>query len=257
MKYILKEYRQRFKNLLYPLGFVRYKKTFYRVRGDMLQGITFNSWTTGCDLPIILMPFSAGIIERTLQYGNLLRLSMFRVPTLPWDMEVLDRDKEKGGLVYNEEVDDATLKEMMEFVQGKILPLFELVENSKVAYEITKGNIPVAEKEKELVSFWENTLALKYHDYETVIRGVESNIIQTKTTLKTNFDMYKYYEEKYGLKITADSIAYKERMEKEIEDLEKTIEKLNVQEYAYYDALIKETEENSIETLKTAGWKFQ
>jgi hypothetical protein len=257
MKYISKEYRRRFKELLQPLGFIRYKKAFFRVQNDMIQGVVFITHETTCNLDIILMPLASGILENTFKHGTLLSLSDFSsIPT--WYLKVIDRDEEKGGLIYDKDIDDTVLDEMVELMESSLLPMFEYVNCSEMAYKAVVGKVGVGKAEFNVIKSNESILAAMYGNIDILYRNLEKKIAQSEKSFASNVEQHQQFKERFGYEASRHHSAYVEKKTAEIKTL-KNMRDLFIAgkvDKNYYKLELEKNIVFSKETLAKCGWEF-
>lgn len=138
MSYLVNQYKQRFREVLEPLGFKLYKKTFYRIVNDVLQIIILVRTSDSCSIEFDIIPLSIGIDDLFWEAGyNITHFCEGRKGLAWWFESSTTYPQNSKGLYEQERVDnniDVIIADMLSIVVSCVIPIFIKGMTDETAY---------------------------------------------------------------------------------------------------------------------------
>ena len=272
MNEITKQYKQRFGEVLKPLGFNLYKKAFYRVSNDVLQTLMLVRTDNSCSVEFNIKSLALGIDNLYCEGYSISQFREGNKKWCDWEFETFmpkhqnHQKKENSGeiakgsnenanvnvkntlIVDNDGSASEIVEKMLMVIISCIIPVFERGVDAKTAYEelirVEKDIHTCVPGGVVMNNYGFVCLCIQAKDYEKAYQHMEA-IVKQNIGIAEFDRVFIKREEEMGLYIDKCSNEIKKRI--------KVLQKLSIPDADYFQNLIAENEAKSFEYLKYPG----
>ena len=253
---IEKTYKERFKELLKPIGFKISRKTFFRLINDVIQTIMLVKTRYNCTIGFDITPLSLGITHLDID-GN--SISVFREkPFQRWDwkFEPAEIYSSEGHIIFNDGSEEDIVNCMLSIVKTKVLPIFDRAIDSKSAlYELEKHEMGIYGQVLPSSSRSTYLTYLKLGDYKKAHEFLSRQIAITEKSIAANI---KSRERNDGIIKYDETVEeYQEAAQRRLREKSKELEKLTIPDISYFQKVVSDGERTSLEFLNNLNKKRQ
>ena len=245
---IEKIYKERFKELLKPIGFRISRKTFFRLINDVIQTIMLVKTRYNCTIGFDIIPLSLGITHLDIDGYN---ISVFREKPLQrwdWRFEPGEIYSSHGHIIFNDGSEEDIVDSMLSIVKTNVLPIFDSAINCDSALnELEKHELEIYGQviaSSRLSIYLTHLKQGNYHKaYEFLSRQIsitENSIAANIKTRERNAGIIKYDET-----IEEYQVAAQQRQQEKRDELEK----LTIPDIDYFQKIVSDGERASLEFL--------
>ena len=247
---IEKVYKERFKELLTPMGFKISRKTFFKVVNDVVQTICLVKNRYECSIGFDIVPLSLGLTHLDIDGYS---ISMYREGVLKgWDWRFEPSEMYTNGkhIVFNDGSIDDIVDSMLSVVKSRVIPIFSraidcqsaLTELEKHEREVYGEVLFTSVRNSAYLTY------LKRSEYENAyaflarkIASAEESIVNNVMYRKKNAGIIRYDE-------TIEE--YQQAAQEKLQEAKDELRKLSMPDVEYFRKMINDGENKSLEFLK-------
>lgn len=252
---IEKVYKEKFKELLTPMGFKISRKTFFKVVNDVVQTICLVKNRYDCSIGFDILPLSIGLTHLDIDGYS---ISMYREGVLKgWDWKFEPSEMYTNGkhIVFNDGSIEDIVDSMLSIVKAKVIPIFSRAIDCKSALtELEKHEREVyGEIQFTKVSQCTYLTYIKLKEYKNAYEFLARQITSEEEVIAHNV----MYRKKFAEIIKNDETPeeYQNAAQVRLQEKRDELIKLSIPDAEYFQKMIADGERTSLELLKPKNRK--